>query len=105
MRMNGTPPELLTHPDVLELIMPILRADFEAIETYRSEPHPPLGCRIVALGGRDEEGSVEAAASWRAYTRGEFRSEILPGDHFFLRGRADRLFEILNRELGCIDGR
>ncbi|KVE24471.1 thioesterase [Burkholderia singularis] len=102
--MNGTPPELLTYPEVVELVMPILRADFEAIETYRPKPYSPLRCKIVALGGRDEQGSVEAVASWRAYTSGKFRSEILPGDHFFLHGKADRLFEILNSELQCGDG-
>ncbi|MDR6504218.1 surfactin synthase thioesterase subunit [Burkholderia ambifaria] len=100
MRMDGTPPDLVTQPDIVKIILPILRADFEAIETYRPEPHPPLDCRIVALGGRDEVGSVAAVASWRDYGTGEFRGELVPGDHFFLRGRAERFFEILNEELG-----
>lgn len=99
MCMNGTPPEILEHPEVIELILPILRADFEAIETYRAAPHLRLDCRIVALGGRDEQGSSQAVESWRAYAAGGFRGEIVPGDHFFLHGRAERFFSVLNEEL------
>lgn len=102
VRMNGTPPELLRYPDVVDLILPVLRADFEAVEMYRTEPihRPPLGCRIVSLGGSDEQGSEEAVSSWRHYSTGSFRGEIVPGDHFFLHGRAERFFSVLNEELG-----
>lgn len=100
MRMNGTPAEVLEHPELVQIILPVLHADFEAIETYHPEPRPPLSCRILALGGSEEVRGAEAAASWRGYTTGGFRSEILPGDHFFLNGRPDSLFAILNEELG-----
>lgn len=100
MRMNGTPTEVLAHPELVQVILPVLHADFEAIETYHPAPRPPLSCRIVALGGSEEEGGVEAAASWQGYATGGFRSEILPGDHFFLNGRPESLFAILKEELG-----
>ncbi len=99
-RLNGTPPEVLQDPELIEMLLPILRADFEAIETYRMEPRPPLACRIVALGGSDDHDvHPEAVASWRAHTTGSFCCEILPGDHFFLHGSAEGLFAIVNREL------
>jgi medium-chain acyl-[acyl-carrier-protein] hydrolase len=104
MRMNGTPDDVMTQPDIVRIVLPILRADFEAIEMYRPAPRPPLGCRIVALGGQEEAGSAEAVASWRDYGTGGFRAEIVPGDHFFLRGRAERVFGILNEELARIGG-
>ncbi|AJY38230.1 thioesterase domain protein (plasmid) [Burkholderia humptydooensis] len=100
MRMNGTPPDVMAEPDIVKMILPILRADFEAIETYRPKSRPPLDCRLVALGGRDEPGSVDAVNSWQAYATGGFRGELVPGGHFFLRDRGTRLFDILNDELG-----
>jgi medium-chain acyl-[acyl-carrier-protein] hydrolase len=100
LRMNGTPEDVLAQPEIVKLILPVLRADFEAIETYRPAQRPPLACRVVALGGADERGSADAVASWRNYGTGGFRGEIVPGDHFFLRGRAERVFEVLNEELG-----
>nr|WP_240352230.1 thioesterase domain-containing protein [Chromobacterium alkanivorans] len=100
MRMNGTPPEVLEHPELVKLMLPVLRADFEAIESYRPEPRPPLNCRIVALGGSEEEGGAEATASWRGYSTCGFRGEMMPGDHFFLNGRPESLFALLNEELG-----
>src|SRR5215510_3567397 len=43
-RLNGTPPELLDVPDARELFLPLLRADFELVDTYRYEPEAPLSC-------------------------------------------------------------
>lgn len=99
IRMDGTPEVLMEHPEIIDLILPVLRADFTAIETYQSKPDPPLNCRIVALDGSEESGSEEAVESWRGYTTDSFRREIVPGGHFFLRGDARRMFEIINEEL------
>lgn len=41
-RLNGTPPEVLEHPELMQLMLPLLRADFEAIETYSYSPAPRL---------------------------------------------------------------
>lgn len=103
LKMNGTSDEILKKPEVINLVLPFLRADFEAIETYRpSSSFFSLNCRIVALGGKEEKGSAGSTESWRRYSKNGFRKEIVPGDHFFLRGKAERFFEILNEELSLI---
>nr|AFR69340.1 type II thioesterase SpiJ [Pseudomonas sp. Q71576] len=103
MRLNGTPPEILKHPEVLDLILPILRADFEAVETYRMTPEPPLACRIVALGGDNDPGmDSDAVASWGIHTTSSFYYQMLPGDHFFLHGSAEQMFALINQELRSV---
>ncbi len=49
--MNGRPQEVLEHPELMQMIMPLLRADFELIETYAYSPGELLDCPITALGG------------------------------------------------------
>ncbi|NBF05661.1 alpha/beta fold hydrolase [Pseudomonas sp. Fl5BN2] len=103
MRLNGTPPEILKHPEVVDLILPILRADFEAAESYSMTPQPPLTCRIVALGGDDDPGmDNNAVASWGIHTTSSFYYQMLPGDHFFLHGSAEQMFALINKELRSV---
>lgn len=85
--LNGTPAEVLDHPELMELVEPLLRADFEVNETYEHRPGETLSCPLTALGGlRDEEVPREELEEWRTLTTGAFRLHMLPGDHFFLNG-------------------
>jgi len=50
-RLKGTPPDVLEHPDLMELMLPLLRADFSLGDTYVFSERPPLSCPITVLGG------------------------------------------------------
>ncbi len=99
-RLGGTPSGVFEEPELVELLLPALRADFTATETYRSPPGPRLGCRILAVGGRDdprvEAGELDA---WRAHTSGPFTQLQLPGDHFFAWDAGSGLSEVLRATL------
>lgn len=99
-RLQGTPEEVLNNPDLLELVLPLLRADFELSETYRYLPGPPLGCPISAFGGaEDHEVSAAGLDAWREQTRSTFRARTLPGDHFFLVPRQAELLAAVSEDL------
>ncbi|NUR63037.1 MAG: thioesterase [Catenulispora sp.] len=85
--LGGTPPELLARPDLLDLFLPSLRADFELNETYAQLPGDPLPCPVVAMAGEDDpEVSAEQMVAWRRFGTGPFALHVFPGDHFFLSG-------------------
>lgn len=99
-RLNGTPTEVLEHPEMMALLLPLLRADFELIQTYSYTPEPPLSCPIAAFGGvEDEEGSGPFLEAWREQTTGGFSLQLFPGDHFFLHTARAPLLEALSRRL------
>jgi medium-chain acyl-[acyl-carrier-protein] hydrolase len=78
----------------------MLRADFEAVQTYRYVDAPPLACPIVAFGGRDDDRvSHERLAAWRRQTTADFKLLMAPGDHFFLNTSQLLLLRMLNGEL------
>jgi medium-chain acyl-[acyl-carrier-protein] hydrolase len=85
--LGGTPAEVIEHPELMRLVVPLLRADFRANETYRHRPGEPLDCPVTAFGGfRDGLVPKAKLEPWSETSRGRFRLHMLPGDHFFLNG-------------------
>ena len=99
-RLNGTPREVLEHPELMQLMMVTLRADFQISETYERSNSSPLDCPVTAFGGlEDDEVPAEHIEAWRQETTGPFKSYMLPGDHFFLHSAESALLQIISREL------
>lgn len=98
--LNGTPTEILQNAEVLEITLPLLRADFAICETYRYIPGEPLLCPIFACGGIDDEKiDNEKISGWREQTRGSFMLRMFPGDHFFLHSSQAALLQALSHQL------
>jgi medium-chain acyl-[acyl-carrier-protein] hydrolase len=86
-RFNGTPEEVLQNAEIMELISPMLRADFALGETYCYTPEPPLDIPLAAYGGMtDGEVPVWSIEAWRDQAADEekFRVVMFPGGHFFI---------------------
>jgi medium-chain acyl-[acyl-carrier-protein] hydrolase len=98
--LNGTPPEVLADPELLQVFLPCLRADFELIETYQPEPGPHLSCPVSAYcGDSDPEVNARELVAWSRVTSGEFRSRMFKGDHFYLQGANEELLERIREDL------
>jgi len=97
-RLNGTPSELLGHEELMEIMLPVLRADFALYETYLYSTEPPLNCPITAFGGlQDHRVSDSDLEAWSAQTSVSFSKRMFPGDHFFLK--QPLLLRVLSQEL------
>jgi medium-chain acyl-[acyl-carrier-protein] hydrolase len=99
-RMNGTPAAVLDHDELMQLILPALRADFTLCETYQYAPEAALACPISAFGGlQDATVSRQDLEAWRDQTTGRFVLRMFPGDHFFLHAGRALFLEVLARDL------
>lgn len=98
-RYRGLGPAVLDNPELMEIYLPILRADFELVDTYRSAADAPLECPITAMGGEDDCIVREDLAAWQTHTRGPFRLLMLPGDHFFVDTARDAVLATVGAEL------
>jgi medium-chain acyl-[acyl-carrier-protein] hydrolase len=84
-QLNGTPEEVLNNHELMEILTPILRADFAVLETYIYTREAPLNCPISVFGGlQDKEVQLEELEAWREQTFNSFSLKMLPGDHFFI---------------------
>ena len=84
-RYGGIPAEIAQDQELMQLFLPVLRADVSMLEYYRYRPNPPLDVEILALGGSEDSSlSIADINGWQEQTTGKFSSRRLPGDHFFL---------------------
>lgn len=87
---GGLPEEILAEPDLTGALVRRTRADFCIAQSCRW-PAPPLARKrlavpVLALGGiLDSTVTASHLKSWEAFTRGPFRLQMLPGNHFFIR--------------------
>jgi medium-chain acyl-[acyl-carrier-protein] hydrolase len=100
-RLNGTPGAVLDHKELMEIMLPLLRADFALYENYQYSLEPPLNCPISAFGGmQDRRVSESDLEAWRAQTSSCFSLQMFAGDHFFLN--QPLLVEAVSQELESI---
>ncbi len=84
-KKQGTPDEVFTHPELLQIVLPILRADFTLCETYLYQEEDPCPYPITAFGGlEDPFVSPHDLQEWKQHTANYFFSKFYPGDHFFI---------------------
>jgi surfactin synthase thioesterase subunit len=84
-RYGGIPEEILAEPEFLAMLLPALRADAAALETYAPVAQPPLLCPITAFGGAEDMTTPRShLEAWRHVTKGQFRVRVFAGGHFYL---------------------
>lgn len=89
---GGTPVEVLARDDLMNLLVPAVRADLRAHYDYAPAAGATLAAPIAVLLGRDDaEVDPVAAQGWAEFTRGPCDVELFPGGHFFVRSAADQV--------------
>lgn len=102
--LNGTPAEVMNHSELMELLLPALRADFATVENYHYVSNgQKLACPITALGGLDDwRIGRERMEGWSLHTSTEFSSQYFPGDHFFINSSVDAVLASIALELNHV---
>jgi len=99
--LNGLPAEVVENLELMQLLLPILRADFEAFENYEylSGEHR-LTCPIIAFGGSDDSHVDRARLdAWAHHTDGNFKTKIFSGDHFFINTARQSVITSMKAEI------
>jgi medium-chain acyl-[acyl-carrier-protein] hydrolase len=99
-KLEGIPAEVFEDEQLLELVLPTLRADFALIESYVYEPGTPLNMPISVFYGRDDIAVFRTdAAAWQEQTTSRFTLHDLPGGHFFFRTAHRQLLSEITTDL------
>lgn len=99
-QFNGTPLEVLASSELMALMLPMLRADFELATQYAYQPGPPLGMPITVLAGTHDRNGLNAQVEqWGAQTRARCRVQWFNGDHFFINSQQRAVLDCVRDEL------
>jgi surfactin synthase thioesterase subunit len=97
-RFEGATNEVLENRELMDLFEPILRADFQALDTRAYEKSTPFAVPITVMRGRDEHVTRGDAQRWQEETTEEISLLEFPGGHFFIFKNAQEIVEILSRK-------
>lgn len=91
-RYGAIPESLLREAELMALLLPCLRADFAALESFHPGLRGPLACAISVFGGSDDSlAPLDELEAWRSQTTGAFRVRQFEGGHFYLTPRRAEL--------------
>lgn len=99
-KLNGTPAVALNNPELMELYLPALRADFKVVETYINTSREVLNTRLTLMGGvLDETVSPAELADWNKLFTATTAIRWFQGDHFFINSKSFAVLQHVNKVL------
>ena len=83
--------------EILELVLPALRADLGLADSWRGDGNRALRTPVLALHGTlDTTMQASDMLAWKAWTTARFETATVTGDHLFVRDRPAELLAALN---------
>jgi medium-chain acyl-[acyl-carrier-protein] hydrolase len=95
---GATPDEVLACDELMQALLPTLRADLALAATGQGEGKG-LDCPITVFGGAQDAIDVASLQAWRKLTTGEFRLRLFEGGHFYLADSVAMLAQEVTRAL------
>ena len=89
---NCSPKEVLDSKELMELVLPTIRADYQLIETYDMSKGPLLETPLI-LFNSDEDMEKETILLWEEYFKEEAKYVNFEGGHFFIHTHLDKMIE------------
>jgi len=101
--LSGTDSQVLGDEELLRMVLPAIRSDYKAAETYRYTPGPRLATPIhVHVGDNDPKATVDEARKWSEHTDGGFEMHTYSGGHFYLNNEAPRVIASISQTLSAL---
>jgi pyochelin biosynthesis protein PchC len=94
--LAGAGSALLDDEDIQRMVLPAIRNDYRAAETYRSTAGVKVACPVFSfVGDADPKVPQEEARAWSEYTTGKFEFRVFPGNHFYLDAQGPAVIEAI----------
>jgi surfactin synthase thioesterase subunit len=94
--LGGCPEEILQDENMMIFFEPILRADFQVVETYQYTASPPFDIPINVMIGLGEKVNYEQAMAWKNESTARVEVRQFPGKHFFIFDYEREITEIIS---------
>lgn len=100
---GGTPSIILENKELMNIILPRIRADISLGERFIYKASDKLNSDIIVFGGdKDPLAPIYALEEWKVHTRSNFEMKVFDSDHFFIHSKEKELLQLINKKLGGI---
>ena len=100
MGYDNLQPDMLEHEEFYKFFLPIIRADFEMIETYRPMGYWKMPCDVTILSGTEDPFvPIENLEQWDRYCEKKPDIVTFSGNHFFLKEHVEEVCGIINENM------
>ncbi|WP_246201350.1 thioesterase II family protein [Streptomyces alboniger] len=104
--LAGTPPAVLADKELLATIVPSLRGDFTALETYRHPKGSSVRCPISGyVGDHDPYVPHDGFLRWAEHTTAEFTVQVFDGGHFYIEEQVQEVARSILRDVSAFASR
>jgi surfactin synthase thioesterase subunit len=97
--LSGTDTTLLGDADFMRVMLPAVRADYKAIETYRPSREVVAAPIVALVGDTDPKATATETAAWSDHTTGGFELRTFAGGHFYLNRHAPKVLQVISDRL------
>lgn len=99
--MGGMPKEILSHPELMDMVAPILRADLSISEQYQFDQNSlKLNIPLTAMGGSEDHlVEEEALQAWQEHTSAAFACHVFDGGHFYIDSQREAVVTTIEKSL------
>ncbi len=98
--LSGTDSRVIEDDELIRMVLPSIRSDYKAIETYRCSPRRRIAAPVHALvGDADPKATVDEVRRWAEHTTGAFELTVFPGGHFYLDKQVPAVLGMISRTL------
>jgi len=92
---GGMPAEILNSEEYFSFFEPIIRADMQAVETWRYNPLPRLSIPTTILTGKEDDLTEEEITGWQKEFSNDISFEQFSGGHFFIFDHAKEVADCM----------
>ncbi|EJN01798.1 thioesterase II family protein [Herbaspirillum sp. YR522] len=91
-RQGGTADEVFDCPELMALVLPVLRADYRVCTSFQPEPGP-LRLPVHVFGGVDDAVPAAALQAWQHESTAAVTVDWFAGGHFYLQSQQQALMD------------
>jgi surfactin synthase thioesterase subunit len=98
-KYGGIPPEVAAEKELMDMFVPILKADFQAHAEYQHHVPQKLDVPVSVFMGENENITYDEASQWQEITTQPVSVQIFSGGHFFIFDHLPEIGNIISRKL------
>jgi len=91
---KASPEAVLNSKELMAMILPTIRADYELIETYQAPEDIRLETPLI-LFNSEEDMPKETIMQWQRFFNHEAKYVPFEGGHFFIHSHTDKMAEVI----------